>query len=284
MIKRFFIEESEIRVKDYLSRQGIFQNAQKAIKQGNGQLLVNDQIVENWYVLHQGDVLEVVFPASFQGEHIIGVKGPLDILYEDSYLLILNKPNNLATIPTRLHYQHSLANYVMSYYKRRGIVSNIHFIGRLDYATSGIVVLAKNPYVMAEMKTTAMLKEYILEVEGQCKQQKGVIEVGIEKDPTSIIKRRVTTAFVNSKTTYEVLQVKATTSIVKATLHTGKTHQLRLHFAHLGHCIVGDELYGKKASDGILHLHSMHIRFVHPILQQEIQITSLPQWVEPMDK
>ncbi|MCM1513619.1 MAG: RluA family pseudouridine synthase [Anaeroplasma bactoclasticum] len=280
MIKRFFIKESEILVKDYLTKQGIFQNAQKAIKQGNGQLLVNDQIVENWYVMHHGDILEVVFPASFQGEHILGIKGPLDILYEDSYLLILNKPNNLATIPTRLHYQHSLANYVMSYYKRKGIISNIHFIGRLDYATSGIVVLAKNPYIMAEMKKIALLKEYILEVEGHCQQQKGIIEVGIEKDPTSIIKRRVTTTFVNSKTTYEVLQIKESTSIVKATLHTGKTHQLRLHFAHLGHSIIGDELYGKKASDGILHLHSMHIRFVHPILQQEISITCLPQWIE----
>lgn len=280
MIKRFFIEESEILVKDYLTKQGIFQNAQKAIKQGNGQLLVNDQIVENWYVMYQGDILEVVFPASFQGEHIIGIKGPLDILYEDSYLLILNKPNNLATIPTRLHYHHSLANYVMSYYKRQGILSNIHFIGRLDYATSGIVVLAKNPYVMAEMKKTVILKEYILEVEGHFQQQKGTIEVGIEKDPTSIIKRKVSTAFVNSKTTYEVLQIKESTSIVKATLHTGKTHQLRLHFAYLGHSIIGDELYGKKASDSILHLHSMHICFIHPILQQEINVTCLPQWIE----
>lgn len=280
MIKRFVIEESEILVKDYLAKQHIFQNAQKAIKQGNGQLLVNDQIVENWYLMHQGDILEVVFPASFQGEHILGIPGSLDILYEDSYLLILHKPNNLATIPTRLHYHHSLANYVMSYYKRRGIVANIHFVGRLDYATSGIVILAKNPYIMAEMKKIPIVKEYILEVEGFLQQQKGTIELGIEKDPTSIIKRKVSKAFVNSKTTYEVIDKKESTSIVKAILHTGKTHQLRLHFAYLGHSIIGDELYGKKASDSILRLHSMHICFVHPVTQQEVNITCLPQWLK----
>lgn len=280
MIKRFIIEESEILVKDYLVKQHIFQNAQKAIKQGNGQLLVNDQIVENWYIMHQGDILEVVFPASFQGEHILGIKGPLEILYEDSYLLILDKPNNLATIPTRLHYHHSLANYVMSYYKRRGIISNIHFIGRLDYATSGIVILAKNPYIMAEMKNIPIVKEYVLEVEGHLQQQRGTIELGIEKDSTSIIKRKITTEFINSKTTYEVITKKASTSIIKATLHTGKTHQLRLHFAYLGHSIIGDELYGKKASDSILHLHSMHVCFIHPVLQQEVSITCLPQWIE----
>lgn len=277
MIKRYKIEE-EIRIKDFLKQINIYDNIQKEIKKLNGQYLVNDQIVDNWYLMSKGDTLEIVFPASIQGDNIKSIYGPLDILYEDSYLLILNKDNNIATIPTREHYDKSLANYVMSYYKRKGIVSNIHFIGRLDFATSGIVMLAKNPYVMALMKETSIIKKYYLEVDGHLVEKVGLIELGIEKDPTSIIKRRITNDFINSKTTYKVIEEKENASIVEAILHTGKTHQLRLHFSYLGNPIIGDELYGVATNDGILRLHSHSVEFIHPVTGEKIYIDTNPSW------
>lgn len=278
MIKRFIIEEEEIILKEFLQNQNIFSNTIKDIKQLNGQYLVNDQIVENWYKLKKGDLLEVVLPASYQGSNIKSIKGDFEILYEDSYLLIINKENNLASIPTREHFDKSLANYVMSYYKRIGIVANIHFVGRLDFATSGIIVLAKNPYIMALMKQIDIIKEYILEVRGLIESDNGIIECGIEKDPNSIIKRIVTNEYINSKTEYEVLKRLENSTYIKARLHTGKTHQLRLHFSSLGYPIIGDELYGSKEEDNILHLHSYHIEFIHPVTNQLINISTYPKW------
>lgn len=278
MILKYIIEE-EILLKDFLKKKGIFDNTQKEIKKLNGQYLVNDQIVENWYKLKKDDFLEIVLPASTQGENITSVRGELDILYEDSYLLILNKPNNVASIPTRKHYDISLANYAMSYYKRKGIVSNIHFVGRLDYATSGIIMLAKNPYVLAMMKKINITKKYYLETNGIIKEDSGEIIGGIIKDPNSIIKRVLVDDFYNSKTLYEVVERKDNSTIVFATLITGKTHQLRLHFSSINHSIIGDELYGNKSDDNILHLHSSYLEFIHPVTGTTIIIKSKPKWL-----
>ena len=192
MIKRYIVDEDLI-LKEYLKKIGIFSNIQKEIKKLNGQYLVNDQTVDNWYQLTKGDKLEIVFPASVQGPNIKSIKKDFEILYEDAYFLIINKESNIASIPTRKHYDKSLANYVMSYYKIRGIIANVHFIGRLDYATSGIIAIAKNPYILALMKQTPIVKQYLLEVEGIIQANEGIIEGGIEKDEESIIKIIVNT-------------------------------------------------------------------------------------------
>lgn len=118
----------------------------------------------------------------------------------------------------------------MSYYKIKGIVANIHFIGRLDYATSGIIALAKNPYILALMKQTPILKQYLLEVEGIIKSNDGIIEGGIEKDEKSIIKRKLSNNFINSKTTYKVLKRREDKTQVLATLHTGQNASIKIAF------------------------------------------------------
>ena len=277
MIKKYIVDEDLI-LKDYLKKIGIFSNVQKEIKKLNGQYLVNDQTVDNWYQLTKGVTLEIVFPVSIQGPNIKSIRGDFEILYEDSYFLIINKESNIASIPTKEHYDRSLANFVMSYYKIKGIVANIHFIGRLDYATSGIIALAKNPYILALMKQTPILKQYLLEVEGIIKSNDGIIEGGIEKDEKSIIKRKLSNNFINSKTTYKVLKRREDKTQVLATLHTGKTHQLRLHFASIKHPIIGDELYGNKTNDNILHLHSYYLEFEHPVNKKIVKIISTPKW------
>lgn len=277
MIKRY-IAEKEMLVKDFLLEKGFTENISKELKNGNGQILVNDQSVENWYQIKPNDLVEIVLPTSNQGENIISTKHDFEILYEDSYILIINKENNLASIPTRNHYANSLSNYVMSYYKRKGIRANIHCIGRLDYATSGIIMFAKNPYIADVIKKQQIDKKYILEVQGLIPVDKGIITNGIKKDPTSIIKRIVTDEFINSKTSFEVLDRTDDTTLVMATLHTGKTHQLRLHFANLGFPIIGDELYGTPTTDQILHLHSAHLEFTHPVTGEIVSINSRPKW------
>lgn len=279
MIFRYNITET-ISVKDFLIKEKIPSNVISSLKGTNGQILVNDQTVTSIYEMHNGDLLELVFPSSSQGENITSVMGDFKILYEDSYLLIIDKENNIATIPTRKHYDHSLANYVMSYYKRKGIMANIHFINRLDAPTSGIIMLAKNSYMLTLMQKANIEKYYLLEVEGCFNSDSGVIETGIVKDPNSIIKRMVTNEFINSKTIYKLIKKSNSSSVIEALLVTGKTHQLRLHFLYMGYPILGDALYceSRYTNDDILHLHSYKVSFIHPITKQKIELITYPKW------
>lgn len=278
MIVRFKIEEEGYRIKRYLIKQGIPDHVFKEIRSGNGQYLVNDQIVDNHFLLRPGDLLEVVMPASDQGENIVSTLGDFEIVYEDSYLLIINKEPNIATIPTKEHFTNSLANYVMSYYKRNGILANIHFVSRLDAPTSGLIMLAKTSYMTTLLQNTIITKKYLLETSNLVTPLDGIIELGIEKDPNSVIKRYTTTDFINSKTVYKTLYQENNHSFIEALLCTGKTHQLRLHFLSKNAPIVGDMLYGKETLDGILHLHSYYLEFVHPITKEKLLFTTYPSW------
>lgn len=278
MIVRFKIEESGYRIKRYLIKQGIPDHVFKEIRSGNGQYLVNDQIVDNHFLLKPGDLLEVVMPASDQGENIVSTLGDFEIVYEDSYLLIINKEPNIATIPTKEHFTNSLANYVMSYYKRNGILANIHFVSRLDAPTSGLIMLAKTSYMTTLLQNTVITKKYLLETINIVEPTEGIIELGIEKDSTSVIKRYTTTEFINSKTVYKTLYQENNHSFIEALLCTGKTHQLRLHFLSKNAPIVGDMLYGEETQDGILHLHSYYLEFIHPVTKEKLIFTTFPTW------
>lgn len=281
MIFRYTIEEV-IKVKDYFKKINLPSNVITDVKE-RGQILVNDQNVTNAFLMHEGDLLEIVFPPTHQGDNIISVKGDFEIVYEDSYLLVINKESGVATIPTRKHYENSLANYVMSYYKRMGIEANIHFVSRLDAPTSGLIMLAKNSYILTLLKDAGIIKKYMLEVIGHMNNKNGIIEAGIIKEEGSIIKRCITNEFVNSKTIYEVKGENKNNSLILATLCTGKTHQLRLHFSSNNCPIVGDELYGTKTEDGILHLHSCYLEFVHPITKEKVVLNSKPNWLNEKD-
>lgn len=284
MIIRYKVEEEGYRIKRYLEKKGMSDQVFKSIRSGNGQYLVNDQIVDNHYLLHIGDLLEVVMPASDQGENIVSVMGEFEIVYEDSYLIVINKEPNLACMPTKEHFTNSLANYVMSYYKRNGILSNIHLVSRLDAPTSGLIMLAKTPYMTSLLQNTLITKKYLLETTNVVTPSEGIIELGILKDENSVIKRYTTTDFINSKTVYKTLDVKNNHSIIEALLCTGKTHQLRLHFLSKNAPIVGDLLYGEETTSDILHLHSYYLEFIHPITKENIILTTYPSWYEKKAK
>lgn len=278
MILRYNVNKEGYTVRRFLSEENFPDNVFKEIRSGNGQYLVNDQIVDDHFIIHNNDLLEVVLPSSTQGDNIVSVQGDLDILYEDAYFLIINKKPNLATLPTKGYFTNSLANHVMSYYKRKGIVANIHFISRLDAPTSGIIMLAKNSYVTYLMQNTLIAKHYILETSNIVTPSEGIIQNKIEKDPNSAIKRMIVEGVPNSKTVYKTMYTKNNHSFIDALLCTGKTHQLRLHFSNMGYPIIGDELYGEATTDRILHLHSYYLEFIHPITKKEVVIESYPDW------
>lgn len=272
MILKFQIE-NEITIKDFLNNH-ITARLFKILSQNPNSFVVNNQIVKNYYVLKPGDLLEVVVPV-LDSSHIVPTNKPFDILYEDEYLLIINKERDIASIPTRNHYKQSLANFVRSYYLQKGISSGIHFVNRLDMATSGIVVVAKNIYIADVMKSAILTKKYQLVVHGNIKGC-GEIKTGIDKLDGSIIKR-TTTDKNNAITKYEVVKEYKDYTLLFAKLITGKTHQLRVHFSSLNHPIVGDKLYGDDAFE-YLYLHSSYLEFIHPITKERIEINSIPSW------
>ena len=272
MILKFNIE-NDITIKEFLDNL-ITQRLFKVLSLNPNSFIVNNQIVKNYYKLKKGDTLEVVVPV-IDSSHIIPTKKDFKILYEDEYLLIIEKERDIATIPTRNHYTNSLANYVRSYYLQKGISSGIHFVNRLDMATSGIVVVAKNIYIADAMKQAISTKKYILMVQGIIKDN-GEIVTGIEKDKDSIIKR-TTTNKNNAITKYEVLKEYVDKTLISATLVTGKTHQLRVHFSSINHPILGDKLYGNDDYE-YLHLHSTYLEFIHPITKKRVEINSYPSW------
>lgn len=272
MILTFKVEE-HIKVKDFLQSK-ITARLLKTITLSNVSYIVNNQNVKNYYMMKPNDELKIIIP-SIESD-VVCTKGELNILYEDDYLLILNKPNNMASIPTRKHYTSSLANIVQYYYVTKGIDSGIHFVNRLDAPTSGIIVVAKNTYIADKMKDAILEKKYLLKVHGVILED-GFVKTKIIKDENSIIKRKNVEGD-NSYTTYKVLENYHDSTLIEAFLHTGKTHQLRLHFNYLNHNIIGDELYGND-NEKLLYLHSYYLKFVHPINKELIEISSMPSWL-----
>lgn len=271
MLLKFKIEE-ECKVKDFLDKK-ISANLLKELNLTKSSYIVNNQNVLNYYMMKKGDVLTILVPPT--KTNVKATPGDIDILYEDDYLLIINKENDVATIPTRAHYECSLANFVAYYYVKKGISAGIHFVNRLDAATSGIIVVAKNSYIAEVMKDAIKEKKYHALLWGSLDRD-GVIKTSIVKDETSIIKRKNIEGD-SAFTTYKVLEKYEDKTLVEAILHTGKTHQLRLHFNHIGHNIVGDKLYGKDDVE-TLHLHSSNLYFVHPITGEDIYINSKAKW------
>lgn len=276
MILSYKIEE-EVEIKKFLENIKLPKMLRSELSKKTGSFIVNDQIVYNYYLLKKGDILKIIIPSS-ESDNICSVKEAFEIVYEDPYLLIINKKNDLACIPSQAHYNKSLANHIMAYYKEKGIAQTVHFVNRLDAPTSGLLIVAKNAYLKNIMATLAIEKKYLLLVEGIVLNNEGVIEHGIERVNDNVMLRTISKNAPLAKTSYRVLKRFSNNTLVEATLHTGKTHQIRVHFQALGHPIVGDILYGKGKIGDRLLLHSYYLSFIHPISNEKIGLINYPDW------
>jgi 23S rRNA pseudouridine1911/1915/1917 synthase len=280
MIFEFIVEEEAIQIKDFLKKKEFPRNFRSRKNKEHLFFFVNNQEVANYYQMKKGDKLVIVSSEKDKSTNVNSVKADFPILFEDAYFLIVKKRAGLATIPTRSHFNQSLANYIRAYYLEKGLIAQIHFVTRLDFPTSGIVVLAKNGYIHALMENISITKKYLLMVEGLIDQEEGKIDLPISRDEKSLIKREVTPKGQSAKTKYRVLAYEKNRSLVEAMLLTGRTHQLRVHFSHIGHPIVGDKLYGKENEEGLM-LHSYYVEFVHPITNEKLTFKSFPHWWKP---
>ncbi len=195
---------------------------------------------------------------------------PLDIRYEDDYLLVINKPSKMPVMVTKSHPHCTLSNALCYYYELHQINSKIHLVNRLDKDTSGLMIVAKNRYVkylLSEDLKQKITREYICVTEGKIKEKTGTIVLPIGKTDPMSIKRAVMNGGLEAITHYQVISEDDNFTVLNIRLETGRTHQIRVHLSHLGHPIIGDSLY-QSNYEGDLLLCSHKLQFIHPITQK----------------
>ena len=253
----------------------------KAIFVNNIPTFVNYKIKENDKVTVELDLVKD--EPKFMDKFIL-VDKPLDILYEDEYLLIVNKPSNMPVHPSSDNYENTLSNIVASYLKKQNIY-NIHIITRLDKDTTGVCIFAKNSYIqelfMRKKDSINLTKEYLAICYGIIHDNHKIIEKNIARKENTIILREVNENGDFAKTEFfvESRNQEKNYTVIKVILHTGRTHQIRVHMSYLGHPLLGDDLYAENIPDICKHitrqaLHANIISFNHPITNELITITA----------
>ena len=249
----------------------------------------NNSVYLNNFICNLNDLVSVGDTVSFclnyeeDNSNIVATNIPLNIVYEDECLLIINKPPNIAIHPSMLHYDNSLSNGVKYYFNLIGLHKKIRPVNRLDRNTSGLVIFAKNEYVqeflIKEMQSKTFSKEYLAILEGTLDKKQGTINAPIARKKDSIIERCIDNRGDNSITHYKVLKEFDNFSLVNFKLETGRTHQIRVHSSYIGHPILGDDLYGNKSN--LINrqaLHSYKISFIHPKTRRKMHFEiDMPQ-------
>lgn len=256
----------------------------------NNKILVNGKSICRNTTISLQDTITISIDFEEDSSNIVSTKMPLTILYEDEALLIINKPANLPVHPSMLHYENTLSNGVKYYFETIGLKRKIRPVNRLDKDTSGIVIFAKNEYIqeclVKQMKKQTFQKEYLAIVEGVLPKKSDSILAPIARMENSIIKRCVRKDGDLAITHYKVLKESEAFSFLQIQLETGRTHQIRVHMAYIGHPIVGDTLYGN-ASCLIARqaLHASKVKFIHPITKEILILeANLPEDMKQLRK
>jgi len=216
-------------------------------------ICVNGMYAKYHHALKQGDQIKVIMnetPNRFDPQDI-----PFYVVYEDCDIIIINKQPGIVTHPTKKHVDFTIANAAAYYMQANRKNYRIRFINRLDMNTSGLLVIAKNAYaqhiVSWQMKENKVKKKYIAFVEGNVVEDEKTIDAPIYKESEDSIKRTVDTRGAISLTKYKVVERFKNATKLEIEILTGRTHQIRVHMAYIGHVIIGDELYGAEVNEKI---------------------------------
>ncbi len=262
-------------VKDYV--RGVLGFSARTLKDAKytGAIKVNGNPVHTNHVLYNGDVLVLEVPDT-NSETILPQDIPIDILYETEDFLIVNKPSGMASHPTLTHKDGTLANAVMYYF--RAMPFTFRLLTRLDADTTGAAVIAKNAYFAGVFAACNPVKTYNAVCVGVPRPLTGRIDAPIARDETSIIKRKIDISGKPAQTLYQTIREENHLSLIEVTPLTGRTHQIRLHMAHIGCPLYGDFLYGTEIPGERTRLHCRKIAFTLPQSGERIEIQApLPQ-------
>lgn len=267
-------EEDGLLLRTFLRSKHISKQLLTAVKfSADGKIEVNRTEQNVLYQVQTGDNVRLTFPTEQQNERLLAEYTKLEVIFEDDFLLIINKPAGMASIPSQYHPSGSVANFVKGHYEAQGLTSAIHIVTRLDRDTSGLMLIAKNRFAHARLSTflqQGLLKRrYQALTSGILQEEAGSIEAPIGRKEVSIMERFVTPEGKYAKTNYEVLKRYRDFDHVAIQLETGRTHQIRVHFSYIGHPLIGDDMYGGDTS--MLQrqaLHSCHLHLVHPVTKE----------------
>lgn len=219
-----------------------------------------------------GQVLSVRVAAPDQKADPVPTPGPVDVIYEDQDLLVVNKAPGVLVHPGPGHGTDTLCNHIAWLYRQRGEGSGVHPVQRLDKGTSGLLVVAKHPVAQEKLKgqlhTPEFRRRYLAVCDGVPEPRQGRVDLPIGRTPGSLVERRVDPAGQPAATQYRVLKVAGGRALVELELETGRTHQIRVHMASLGCPLTGDFLYGTEDKNliGRPALHSSELFLIHPII------------------
>lgn len=282
----FTIEENfeGERIDKYLTK--IFTDQSRSYLQGlieKGNVLVNDKSVKSNYKLKIYDEVKVTIP-----EPLILKAEPenihINIVYEDSDVIVVNKPQGMVVHPAPGNYTGTLVNGLLYHCNDLSTINGVirpGIVHRIDKDTSGILVIAKNDnshnFLSEQLRDHSMKREYYAVVEGVLKQDKGIIDKPLGRNKKDRLKMGIVEGGKRAVTHYEVLERYKSNTLIKCILETGRTHQIRVHMASIGHPLIGDSLYGFKKQKYKLEgqmLHAKVLGFIHPSSKEYMEFSS----------
>ncbi|CAH1850341.1 RluA family pseudouridine synthase [Convivina intestini] len=281
--------DEQRKVRTFLQGHGVSHRMFSQMKHNGGAILANGQPVYTADYIKNGDQVTIVMPIEESNDLVVPDFHPLDIIFENEHWLVVDKPYGVTTVPGHADRLHTLVNQVKGHLideKAEDLVP--HVVTRLDRDTSGLVLLAKHRFAHAvldqQLQDHSVEKFYIAYVQGILPEDHGLIDEPIGRMDGDFIKRIVREDGKVSKTEYWVERryqddPDHPMTRVKVQLHTGRTHQIRVHFAHLGYPLVGDDLYGGPLWFGLKRqaLHAYQMKFYDPFIEENRQLsTDLP--------
>ena len=280
MILEYRIDErtDSVSVRSFLKRQGLSTHLWRRLKH-QGLLFINGELIPRATLatLRTGDLLRCEIPevSAIEPQNI-----PLDVRYEDAYLLVVNKPAHMLVHPIAKEQHGTLANAVAYYYETKKEPCVFHPTHRLDRNTTGLVLIAKQPHIQSLLTGNdgpRFHRTYLAIVQGRFDEAEGVIDLPLRRKPTSFIEQEAHPMGKPAVTHWRVLAETAEASLVELRPVTGRTHQLRVHLAAVGRPILGDDLYGE-ASPLIARqaLHARRLDLVHPVTQKPLTVEAPP--------
>ena len=250
-------------------------------------VLVNKEHKNNSYIVEENDIVELIknkeyIPSKFKSENI-----PLDIVYEDKDLVIINKPSGMVVHPASGNYENTLVNALIYRYNLDDTNVRSGIAHRIDKDTSGLVIVAKNDKTLELLtdmfKNKEIKKTYVAIVDGVINNKSATINAPITRDVKDRKKMMVGKDGKNSITHFYVIKTFKNNTYISLNLETGRTHQIRVHMAYIGHPVTNDKVYGKENTSFGQYLHASKLEFIHPITKKEI-IVEAPLPEEFMEK
>ena len=283
--------EDNIKLKEYL--KGVAQFSSRLTREAarEGRIKVNNKVARLSCILKEGDKIEVELNRE-ESQNIEPEKMDLDIVYEDADIIVINKSPGMVVHPTRSYPLGTLANGLLYYFQETNQNCIVRLVSRLDMDTSGLIIVAKNQFshmsLARDMQREDFEKSYLAVVHNHMTEKKGTIDAPIFRTGEGSIKRIVHPDGQRSITHYEVVKSFKEGELLKLTLETGRTHQIRVHVSHMGCPIYGDSLYGIEGDEGLINrqaLHAYRLAFPHPRTGEILTLeTTLPEDMENLIK